>query len=227
MDILLNAIEVRVLGVLIEKEIATPDYYPLTLNALVNACNQKSNREPVMAVDDTDVTAALDSLRSRHLVWQVRVHGSRVAKYEHNLKDFAEFSRRELALLCELLLRGPQTPGELRSRASRLFEFESLPEVEHLLQKLATHEQGPFVVTLPRAAGRKENRFMHLFGEEVDEETFEMASMAGSDVPLTADGGGRVSAGERIAALEQQVEELTREIEELRKEFLEFKRQFE
>lgn len=227
MDILLNAVEARVLGVLIEKEMATPDYYPLTLNALVNGCNQKSNREPVMAVDETDVTTALDSLRGQHLVWQVRVQGSRVPKYEHNLNEFAGFSRRQLALVCELLLRGPQTPGELRSRAGRLVEFESLPEVEHLLQKLAAHEKGPFVVKLPMAPGRKEHRFMHLFGGEVDEETFEMPSTAAPDAQALAGGGGRMPAAERIAALEQQVEELTGEIEALRKEFLEFKRQFE
>lgn len=227
MDIRLNAIEARILGVLIEKEMATPDYYPLTLNALVNACNQKSNREPVMDVDATDVTAGLDSLRSQRLVWQVRVQGSRAPKYEHNLKDFAEFSRREMALLCELLLRGPQTPGELRLRAGRLVEFESLPEVEHLLQKLANHEKGPLVVKLPRAPGRKEHRYMHLFGGEFDEETFEMASVAAPDVQAMAGGGGRTSAGERVAALEQQVADLEGRVEELRKEFLEFKRQFE
>ena len=114
------------MGVLIEKQLATPEYYPLTLNALVNACNQKSNRDPVMNIDDATVVSALDSLRRHHLVWQIVTHGSRTPKYEHNMKDVAAFSESQIAVLCELMLRGPQTVGELRTRASRLTEFYGL-----------------------------------------------------------------------------------------------------
>lgn len=163
MDIQLNPIEVRILGALIEKETATPDYYPLTLNSLVNACNQKSSRDPVMDLDETQVENALDSLRNQRLVWQVKVQGSRVVKYEQNMKNIADFSKSELALLCVLMLRGPQTAGELRTRTTRLIEFHGLSAVEHSLQKLIDHEKGPFVLKMPREPGQKECRYAHLF----------------------------------------------------------------
>ena len=140
----LDPVEVRILGVLIEKQMATPDYYPLSLNAVCTACNQRSNREPVMDLDEAAVQAAVDRLRNRRLVWQIRTHGSRIPKYRHNLEEVADFSDREMAVLCVLFLRGPQTAGELRQRTVRLAEFHALPAVEHTLQKLAGREEGPF-----------------------------------------------------------------------------------
>ena len=145
MEISLNDVETRILGVLIEKEMSTPNYYPLTLNALVNACNQRTNRDPVMDLDEVTVSEALARIRTDRLVWQVKTQGSRALKYQHNMKDLADLSNRALALLCELLLRGPQTAGELRTRTARMTDFDSVPAVEHALKKLAEHEKGPFV----------------------------------------------------------------------------------
>jgi len=224
MDIRLTAIEARILGVLIEKQMATPDYYPMTLNALVNACNQKSNREPVMDLPEPEVAESLKSLRDQRLVWQVRAHGSRVAKYEHNLQDTVDLSRREKAIMCELLLRGPQTPGELRTRASRLVEFQSLREVEYLLQQLSEHAQGPFVVQLPKQPGRKEHRFAHLFSEvpEGEDATDELSAAASY-----SDGRGLPGKSDRVAALEQRVTELETQLAEMREAFDQFRKQFE
>ena len=136
MEISLNDVEARILGVLIEKEMSTPDYYPLTLNALVNACNQKTNRDPVMDLDEDTVSESLVRMRTDRLVWQVKTQGSRALKYQHNMKDLAGLSNRALALLCELLLRGPQTAGELRTRTGRMADFDGVPAVEHALKKL-------------------------------------------------------------------------------------------
>lgn len=220
MQISLDPVEARILGALIEKQMATPDYYPLTLNALVAACNQKTNRDPVMALDEAAVIRGLDGLRRRRLVWQVKTQGSRAPKYEHNLKDTADFSASELALLCELLLRGPQTAGELRGRSARLLEFGGLAAVEHTLQKLIAHERGPFVAELPRRPGHKENRFAHCFGPLEPE--------AGSAEPASAAAPGpEAPSAEGIAALEQAVADLRQALEDLRAEFLEFKRKFE
>ncbi|MDZ7833530.1 MAG: YceH family protein [Desulfobacterales bacterium] len=223
MEVTLNPVESRILGALIEKQMATPDYYPLTLNALVNACNQKNNRNPVLSLDSSEVELALNSLREQRLVWQVRTHGSRAPKYEQNLNDFADFSRRQLALICELLLRGPQTPGELRTRASRLIEFQGVRAVEYTLTKLMEHEKGPFVTQLPRRPGHKENRYAHLFAE-VDEETESAAeaSVAAPDVQAVSDGDNA-----RIEALEQQVSELSEQLRQLAEEFRAFKAEFE
>ncbi len=217
----LNPVEARILGVLIEKQTATPDYYPLTLNALVTAVNQKTNRNPVMKLDEAAVTDALDSLRKQRLVWQVATHGSRTHKYRHNLKDeVADFYKRELTVLCELLLRGPQTAGELRTRTTRLFEFQDLPEVEHIIGGLMTHESGPFVVKLPRRPGRKEHRYAHLFSEVDSSETqYEFDSS-----PQVMD---KASKNERIEALEEKVAGMQSELERLRDEFLAFKQEFE
>ncbi len=222
MDITLNPIECRILGALIEKQMATPDYYPLTLNALVNACNQKNNRHPVFHLESAEVEPALNSLRQQRLVWQVRTPGSRASKYEHNLHDFADFSRRQLAILCELMLRGPQTPGELRTRASRLIEFQGVREVEYTLTKLAEHEKGPFVTRLPRRPGHKENRYAHLFAE-VEEE----AEAAGDTSLAAGDTQAPAGANARIAALEEQVRELSGQLDQLREEFRAFKAEFE
>jgi len=221
MDIQLNPIEVRILGALIEKETATPDYYPLTLNSLINACNQKSSRDPVMDLDETQVENALDSLRNQRLVWQVKVQGSRVVKYEQNMKNIADFSKSELALLCVLMLRGPQTAGELRTRTTRLIEFHGLSAVEHSLQKLVDHENGPFVLKMPRQPGQKECRYAHLFCPiNEPDKTDDHDEMA-----YEAERGD--SEKNRIQILEQQVENLYAELNELREQFLEFKKEFE
>ncbi|MCU0557378.1 MAG: YceH family protein [Desulfobacterales bacterium] len=221
MEISLTPIEARILGALIEKQMSTPDYYPLTLNTLISACNQKTNREPVMALDEAAVIRGLDSLRSRRLVWQVKTQNSRTPKYEHNMQAVAEFSSSELGILCELLLRGPQTAGELRARSARLVEFGGLAAVDHSLQKLIAHEKGPFVVELPRRPGHKENRFGHLFctlGPPGD----------ASEAPVAdAPEDGAAAAADRIAALEKAVDGLQQALEDLRGQFLEFKQKFE
>jgi len=221
MDYELDAIQARILGVLIEKQMATPDYYPMTLNALINACNQKTNRDPVMNLEQAEVEQALGALREHRLVWQVMTHGSRISKYEHNMKEAAEFSRRDLALLCELLLRGAQTAGELRARTARLTEFHGLAAVEHTLKKLSEHERGPFVIKLPRRPGHKENRYAHLFSEMDEAEI--------TAEPLIAETGHRKENADSgpIDALEKRVNDLETELNSLREQFLEFKREFE
>ncbi|HTT02705.1 MAG TPA: YceH family protein [Steroidobacteraceae bacterium] len=166
MNIVLSEVEARVLGALVEKEITTPDYYPLSLNALVNACNQKSNREPVLELDEDAVREALDGLNAHGLAGARSGAESRVTKYEHRLPEVFNLSRGETAVLCVLLLRGPQTPGELRSRASRMAGFADVGALEAVLQRLAERTDGPFVAALPREPGRRESRFMHLFGGE-------------------------------------------------------------
>ena len=221
MEFELNAVECRILGVLIEKQMATPEYYPLTLNALVNGCNQKSSREPVMNLEIEEVEQALDSLRKQHLVWQVRTHGSRVSKYEHNMKDVAEFTQRELAVLCQLLLRGPQTTGEIRNRTVRLAEFNGLPAVEHTLSKLMAHEKGPFAVKLPRQPGYKESRYAHLFT------TVDLEAYAAEDAfPEPRVRAANVD-NERIELLEKKVDQLQAQLEELTGQFMALKAQFE
>src|SRR5271168_4458325 len=159
---ILTAIETRVLGALIEKDITTPDYYPLSLNALVNACNQKNNREPVMNLDEGSVSDALASLQEKRLAGPASGADSRVTKYEHRLQEVFNFDRREIAIVCGLLLRGPQTPGELRGRTDRMYHFEALDDVVSTLDRLAQREP-PLAAILPRQPGTKESRYMHLF----------------------------------------------------------------
>lgn len=204
MDWQLSPEETRVLGSLMEKEIATPDYYPLSLNALVNACNQKSNREPVVAYDEDAVETALEGLRAKGLAMRITGDG-RVAKHEQRFTERHNLGRREAALMCVLMLRGPQTPGELRGRAERLYTFDDLEGVEGTLNRLA--EMG-FVKLLPRQSGHKEPRWAQLLcgDPEVAEET---ATPAGHG-PSTAD---------RIAALEREVAELKRQFDEFRGKF--------
>ena len=198
--------EIRVIGCLIEKQIATPEQYPLSLNALVNACNQKSNRDPVLELREAEVQAVLDGLAAKFLVSEQRGYGSRVSKYEHRLCNSAfgtlQFSPQELALVCELMLRGPQTPGELRSRASRLAAFADVGEVEAALEALAARGDGPFVVRLAREPGRRESRYAHLLGDApvADAAPASAAAPGASAHPLE----------ERIARLEAEVEELKR-----------------
>jgi uncharacterized protein len=214
----LTDVEARVLGALIEKDITTPDYYPLSLHALVNACNQKNNREPVMSLDESAVRDALASLQEKRLAGPAGGADSRVTKYEHRLQEVFNFDRREIAIVCVLLLRGPQTPGELRGRGERMYRFETLDDVESTLQKLM-ERQPSLIRVLPRQPGTKESRYKHLFSGDV----------AAEDAPAPAIHATR-SSGDllqaRISMLENEVSSLRTEIAELRGELAEFKRQF-
>src|SRR5437879_9693253 len=175
MDQKLTAVEVRVLGSLIEKEITTPDYYPLTLNALTNACNQISNRDPVVSFDEQTVMRALDSLREKKLAYVFHGSESRVPKYGHLFPEAFDLAPPEVAVLCVLLLRGPQTPGEIRGRTGRLHEFASLSEVETTLHELSIKEPQPLVLKLPRQTGSRESRYAHLLSGEIEIEESEAA----------------------------------------------------
>lgn len=211
---LLTDVEVRVLGALIEKDITTPDYYPLSLNALVNACNQKNNRDPVMTLDEDAVRAALDSLQAQRLAGPASGADSRVTKYEHRMQEVFNFDRREIAVLSVLLLRGAQTPGELRGRTERMYRFEALEDVHATLDRLSQREP-PLVAMLPRQPGTKESRHMHLL----------------SDVPLAVEAAQLADAADRgddrITQLEDEVAELRREIAEVQQQLGEFRKQFE
>jgi uncharacterized protein YceH (UPF0502 family) len=218
MDILLNEMEARVLGSLIEKELTTPAYYPLSLNALVNACNQKSNRDPFMNLDEDAVREALRSLNQKELAGPADNMESRVKKYEHRLQEAFNFTRHEIAILCELLLRGPQTPGELRNRADRMHRFDDLGIVQSTLQRLMKREP-PLVKVLPRQPGTKEARYAHLLSGDV--ETWYREPEAG---PIVISGS---SMGEQIARLEGDVAVLQREIADMKKQFADFRKQFE
>ena len=213
MDLVLDEHEARVVGSLLEKEITTPDQYPLSLNALTNACNQKSNRDPVMSLDEAQVLAALDSLRGKHLILEKSGFGSRVPKYQHRFCNTQfgtlQFSEQELGLVCVLLLRGPQTPGELRSRTQRLCRFSDVGEVEACLEALADREDGPFVVRLAREPGKRESRYAHLFSGEVQS--------GAAATSAAADPDHSPSLGARVYRLEQQVAELAEQLGRLRK----------
>jgi uncharacterized protein len=217
-EAILSDVEVRVLGALAEKQVTTPDYYPLTLNALVNACNQISNRDPVVSFDERVVTDAIDTLRGKNLVYIFYGSESRVPKYKHMMREVYTLSPAELAALCVLMLRGPQTVGEIRGRTGRLHAFEGLLEVEATLDGLA-HRDAPLATKLPRQAGRKEARYAHLLsGTPAFEETGDDSVHASH---------ARESAGERTARLEAEVEALRAEFAELRRQFEEFRKQFE
>ena len=225
MKIELNAVEARIIGCLIEKQITTPDQYPLSLNALVGACNQKSNREPVMALDELTVQRSVDELTRKHLLLDRSGFGSRVTKYRHCFcnTEFGtlRFDPQELAIVCELLLRGPQTPGELRSRASRMASFTDVSEVEAILERLSKREGGPYVTRLAREPGRRESRYAQLFGGEIVEqvETNHIAPSAtpsGMSVPERSLAG---STEQRLARLEQEVQALRAELSDLRTRF--------
>lgn len=218
----LTDVEVRVLGSLIEKDITTPDYYPLSLNALVNACNQKNNRDPVMALDENHARDALSSLQEKRLAGPAGGADSRVTKYEHRMQEVFNFDRRETALVCVLLLRGPQTPGELRGRSDRMYHFETLEDVESTLKRLMERQ---FVVVLPRQPGTKESRFMHLFAGEVAAASTETDFAVKAHASQQVAGSGE-HAEPRFTALQSQIELLRDEIAQLRREFDEFKRQF-
>lgn len=219
MDQKLNEYEVRVIGVLIEKQITTPDYYPMTLNALVNACNQKNNRYPVVSYDEEAVSRAITSLRERKLAFVFHGAEARVAKYGHVFPKAYDFTPQDTAVMCVLMLRGPQTLGELRSRSQNLYNFESLGEVESTVEGLINREDSPLVARLPRLSGMKEPRYAHLLSGDVEMDTTETFSRAPATSP-------RVD-GERVIALEESVTQLKREIENLKEEFAQFRRQFE
>ena len=218
MNIVLNEVEARVLGALLEKEITTPDYYPLSLNALVNACNQKSNRDPAMNLDEDAVRGALRSLHDNSLARSVSAADSRVTKYEHRLQEAFNFDRREAAIICELLLRGAQTPGELRSRGERMHHFDELSEVQSALQRLMSREP-PLVKVLPRQPGTKESRYMHLLAGDVEPVA---ATPAGGSAPAT----GRENV-DRVSRLESEVAELRKDIADLKQQFAAFRKQFD
>lgn len=206
----LTATEARVIGCLLEKQVTTPEQYPLSVNGVVTACNQKTNREPVMNLSEHEVQEQLDNLVKRHFLRTVSGFGNRVTKYEQRFcnSEFGnlKLSPAEVALVTTLLLRGAQTPGELRSRASRMYEFSDMAEVDATLEHLATREDGPYVVRLAREPGKRESRFMHLFCGEVDEQAL------ASDAGVSAASGDLLA---RVEALESEVAELRQRLESL------------
>jgi uncharacterized protein len=215
MNIEFSATEARVIGCLIEKEITTPDQYPLSLNALTNACNQKTNRDPVLELTESVVQQSVDTLMRKHMVSDKSAgYGGRVTKYKHRFcnTEFGslKFSKQELGIICVLLLRGPQTPGELRSRTNRLCEFADAGEVESALKGLMERADGPFIARLPRAAGARESRYAHLFSGVIE------------SVPETADpvdaavAGITVTLSQRLALLEERVAEMRAELDALK-----------
>lgn len=213
MDIRLTEVEARVLGSLIEKEITTPDYYPLSLNALVNACNQKNNREPVMSLSEDAVRDALGGLQSQRLAGPARGADSRVTKYEHRVQEVFNFTRGETAILCVLFLRGPQTPGELRGRTERMFRFEHLDDVQSALQRLMERDAA-LVKMLPRQPGTKESRYAHLLSGDLESWTA---------LPQE----NLVAEDDRVARLERAVEQLRGELESIKQQLAEFRKQFD
>jgi uncharacterized protein len=220
MEIILTETEVRVLGALIEKDITTPEYYPLSLNALVNACNQKSNRDPVMQLDENTVRDALSGLQEHRLAGPAGGADSRVPKYEHRTQEVFNFTRAEVAVLCALLLRGPQTPGELRGRTERLHHFETLDDVQSALQKLM-QRQPALAKVLPRQPGTKESRYVHLLAGDVA-----VPDQAGASVTSRISTTNAVDS-ERIARLEEEVNTLRKEVADLKQQLEGFRKQFE
>ena len=218
MERLLDEIEVRVVGCLVEKDLATPEYYPLTLNALTNACNQRSNRDPVMQLADTDVVRALDSLRQKQMAHQ-SAEGVRAAKYCHNLEGLLNLEPDELAILAELLLRGPQTVGELRNRAERMYPVGDLQAVEEILEHLMERDE-PLLMRLPRQPGRKEHRFAHLLAGTPAFEEASPLPLEAARLQVTAD-------QDRITKLEEEMAALRAELDEVRSQLQTFQSQFE
>jgi uncharacterized protein YceH (UPF0502 family) len=218
-NIILNPAEARVLGALVEKDITTPDYYPLSLNALVNACNQKNNREPVTDFDEETVRLALRNLSEKRLAGPATGADRRVTKYEHRLQEVFNFTRAETALICVLLLRGPQTPGELRGRTERMHRFEHLDDVLAGLQQLMRREP-PLAKALGRRPGTKEIRYAHLLSGDV--EAWEPPAEQAEAVAM-----GSSADSERITHLEEEIAGLQKEVAELKQQIAEFRKQFE
>src|SRR6202049_3103396 len=220
MNIILNEVETRVLGSLVEKDVTTPDYYPLSLNALVNACNQKNNRDPVMHLEEDAVRQALDTLQQKRLAGPTSSADSRVTKYEHRLQEAFNFTRGEPAILCVLLLRGPQTPGELRGRTERMHRFEDLTEVQSTLQRLMQRDP-PLVRILPRQPGTKEARYKHLLAGDVEDVADVQRAHMPASVPSHPDDA------ERVGHLEDEVANLQKEVADLKQQFSSFRKQCE
>ena len=218
MSTTLNEIEVRVLGSLVEKQLTTPEYYPLTLNALTAACNQKSNRDPVMSLGETEIQAAIDRMRDLNLVYLFYGSGSRTVKYKHMLPSVYELDPAGTAVMTVLMLRGPQTIGEIRDRTGRLFEFRDLNEVQAALDELSKRDE-PLIVKLERQPGQKEARYAHLLSGEIDV----------SKLPVAAErqSGGGSGSNERMEKLEGEVERLSSELTEFKAMFEEFRKQFD
>lgn len=214
MKIELDDVEARVIGCLIEKEATTPDYYPLTVNALINACNQKSNRYPVVDFDEETVTNALDSLRDKNLVYIFFGGSSRVAKYKHLFPKILDLAYPEIAVLCVLMLRGPQTPGEIKSRTARLYSFSGIEQLEETLTALQKRDE-PLVVDMGRQPGQKESRFAHLMSGEVE------IPEAGSQMPIVR------ASSSKMVEMETEISGLRTELDELKEQFEEFKLKFE
>jgi uncharacterized protein YceH (UPF0502 family) len=220
----LNEYELRALGALVEKQIATPDYYPMTLNALVNACNQKNHRDPVVSYDETIVAKALDGLRGKNLAYVFHGAEARTPKYGHLFPKAFDLSEAEVPLMCVLILRGPQTSGELRSRTQHLRSYESLAEVEALLQGLSLRDN-PLVVKAARQPGSRESRFAHLLGGPVEIDQREIPQ---HQVPLapSAPSVQQAQAGnDKTAKLEEEIASLRQELNELKQQFAEFKKE--
>jgi uncharacterized protein YceH (UPF0502 family) len=215
---ILSETEARIVGALVEKQLTTPEYYPLTLNALVNACNQKSNREPVVSYDERTVTDTLERLRDRNIVYVYYGSTSRVPKYKHMLPSIYELEPAEVAVICVMLLRGPQTLGELRTRTERLYSFSGLGEIQETLDGLARREDA-LVVKLPVQPGQKEARFAHLLSGPIDVEAF-----AAAQVTRATRGG---ADPERIEKMEEEIAALRTEVESLKQMFDDFRKQFE
>jgi uncharacterized protein YceH (UPF0502 family) len=220
MELRLNEVEVRVLGALVEKQLATPDYYPMSLNALTNACNQKSSRDPVVSYDEQMVMKALDTLREKHLVWSFKGADSRVIKYGHTFEKPYDLDTRALAVMSVLMLRGPQTPGEIKARTRQLFNFDAVEDVEATLDQLIQNDTQPLVFRLPLLAGTKEHRYIHLLSGPIDTEALEVAIRADHREPTS-------SLNERVASLESEVQTLRAQLDQLREQFDRFKAQFE
>lgn len=222
MDILLNDVETRVLGSLVEKDVTTPDYYPLSLNALVHACNQKNNRDPIMNLDEEAVHQALSTLQEKRLAGPTSSADSRVTKYEHRLQEVFNFTRGETAILCVLFLRGPQTPGELRGRTERMHRFEDLIEVQSTLQHLMQRNP-PLARVLPRQPGTKESRYKHLLAGDAED----AADVGVARAPSPVSASSQSADPDRIARLEDEVSDLRRELADLKQQLATFRKQFE
>ena len=221
MEPILSLIEARVLACLIEKSIATPEYYPLTLNALAAACNQKSNRDPVMQISEEDLVRALDSLRDRKLAWSVTLAGSRVPKYRHSMQDIYPLTPPQLAVLCELMLRGAQTLGELRTRAGRLCPLPGPDDVQTVMQALMAWAGAPLAAVAPRRVGQREERYTHLL---CGAPPAEAASVVTATEPARLN---VMAENERLVALEAKVTSLEDELARLKAQFADFTRQFQ
>lgn len=221
MQAILSEAEARVLGALVEKQITTPEYYPLTLNSVIQACNQKNNRNPVVTFDEVTVEQALESLRGKNLAYVFYGSTSRVPKYKHMMPEVFDLNPQELAVMCVLMLRGPQTVGELRGRTDRLYDFSGLEEVEQTLSSLIAKEPQSLVTKLARQPGQKEVRYTHLLMGEVSADYYAEIEQKRDDAAQNS------SKSDRLSLLEQEVESLRLEVNGLRQEFEEFKKQFD